>query len=54
MKTLLGKIACFLLRKHKFRRLRKAEKTACTGFPEHERICNRCHIVRAVKPHKTA
>jgi len=46
------RIICWLLRKHKWRRLRKAEKAECTGFPSQSRICDRCGIRRAVKARK--
>lgn len=51
MIKLLGKAVCFLLRSHKWRRLRKAESAEfhITGT-DPLRICDRCHIVRSVAP----
>lgn len=52
---LLGKIACALLRSHAWRRPRKSEiLDIATGEFFHVRICDRCHITRAVKSRKVA
>lgn len=51
---LLGKTVCYLLRTHKWRRLRKAENSELqiTGA-DSLRICARCGTTRAVRARKT-
>jgi hypothetical protein len=55
MIKLLGKTVCFLLRSHKWRRLRKGESSYIPAeqvpfVPALHRVCDRCKIVRAVAP----
>ena len=57
MKTLLGKTVCFLLRAHKWRKLRKGESSYIPAdrvpfVPENHRVCNRCGMVRRKQQRK--
>jgi len=54
---MIGKLICWLLRRHKWRKLRKSETSYIPAeqipfVPAHHRVCNRCGIVRAVKARK--
>jgi len=51
MIRLRGKAACLFLRGHKWRKLRRKEWQS-DRLNTAVRICNRCHIVRAVKARK--
>ncbi len=54
---MIGKIICWMLRAHKWRRLRKGETSYIPASqfafaPEQHRVCDRCHVVREVMTRK--